>query len=267
MIDCTYIELNELILYPSVDYVARLDGIMDFQKDVSESELFYDGAFYGSSKITSRDLTLSVIIKHQFNDNENRAEKQLNFILKEENIKLKFKLENDNNFYECIVNCSSKATDIDKITCTLHLSDPNIYKAEITTELEKKMQGGFCFTPDGFTISSGGFEFSETLIGNTVEILNPSTTIYPTFNIKGDTDYINISNLTTGEVLKINCNISSEHTLFIDCNPSSRKIRYNNKPYTRYKSGSYISLVNGSNIIKVDYSGSCTVGISYKEVI
>ena len=79
MIDCTYIELNELILYPSIDYVARLDGIMDFQKDVSESELFYDGAFYGSSKITSRDLTLSVIIKHQFNVNENKAEKQLNF--------------------------------------------------------------------------------------------------------------------------------------------------------------------------------------------
>ena len=267
MIDCTYIELNGLIIQPSTDYVARLDGIMDFQKDINESELFYDGAFYGSSKITSRDLTLSVIIKHQFNANENRAEKQLNFILKEENIKLKFKLENDNNFYECIVNCTSKATDIDKITCTLHLSDPNIYKAEIITELEKKMQGGFCFTPDGFTISSGGFEFSETLIGNTVEILNPSTTIYPTFNIKGDTDYINISNLTTGEVLKINCNISSEHTLFIDCNPSSRKIRYNNKPYTRYKSGSYISLVNGSNIIKVDYSGTCTVGISYQEVI
>ena len=99
MIDCTYIELNGLILYPSVDYVARLDGIMDFQKDVSESELFYDGSFYGSSKVTSRDLTLSVIIKHQFNVNENKAEKQLNFILKEENIKLRFKLENDDNFY------------------------------------------------------------------------------------------------------------------------------------------------------------------------
>lgn len=267
MVDCTYIELNGLVLQPSIDYVARLDGIMDFQKDVSESELFYDGAFYGSSKITSRDLTLSVIIKHQFNVNENKAEKQLNFILKEENIKLRFKLENDNNFYECIVNCTSKATDIDKITCTLHLSNPNIYKAEITTELEKIMQGGFYFTPDGFNISESGFEFSETLIGNTVEILNPSTTIYPTFNIKGDTDYINISNLTTGEVLKINCNISSEHTLFIDCNPSSRKIKYNDKSYMRYKSGNYISLVNGSNIIKVDYSGSCTVEISYKEVI
>ena len=148
MVDCTYIELNGLILQPSVDYVARLDGIMDFQKDVSESELFYDGSFYGSSKVTSRDLTLSVIIKHQFNVNENRAEKQLNFILKEENIKLRFKLENDNNFYECIVNCTSKATDVDKITCTLHLSDPNIYKTEITTELEKIMQGGFYFTPD-----------------------------------------------------------------------------------------------------------------------
>ena len=248
MIDCTYIELNGLILYPSVDYVARLDGIMDFQKDVSESELFYDGAFYGSSKITSRDLTLSVIIKHQFNVNENKAEKQL-------------------NFYECIVNCTSKATNIDEITCTLHLSNPNIYKSQITTELEKIMQGGFYFTPDGFTISGNGFEFNETLIGNIAEILNPSTTIYPTFNIKGDTDYINIYNLTTGEVLKINCNISSEHTLFIDCNPSSRKIRYNNKSYMRYKSGNYISLVNGSNIIKVDYSGSCTVEISYKEVI
>ena len=82
MVDCTYIELNGLIIQPSADYAARLDGIMDFQKDVSESELFYDGAFYGSSKITSRDLTLSVIIKHQFNDNENRAGKQLNFILK-----------------------------------------------------------------------------------------------------------------------------------------------------------------------------------------
>lgn len=267
MIDCTYIELNGLILQPSRDYVSRLDGIMNFQKNISEPELFYDGSFYGSSKVTSRDLTLSVIIKHQFNVNENKAEKQLNFILKEENIKLRFKLENDDNFYECIVNCTSKATNIDEITCTLHLSNPNIYKSQITTELEKIMQGGFYFTPDGFTISGSGFEFNETLIGNIAEILNPSTTIYPTLNIKGDADYINISNLTTGEVLKINCNISSEHTLFIDCNPSSRKIRYNNKSYMRYKSGNYISLVNGSNIIKVDYSGSCTVEISYKEVI
>ena len=129
------------------------------------------------------------------------------------------------------------------------------------------MKGSFYFTPDGFVISGSGFEFSETLIGNTAEILNPSTTIQPTLNIKGDTDYINISNLTTGEVLKINCNISSEHTLFIDCNPSSSKIRYNNKSCMRYKFGNYISLVNGSNIIKVDYSGSCTVEISYKEVI
>ena len=138
MIDCTYIELNGLILYPSVDYVARLDGIMDFQKDVSESELFYDGAFYKKTKITSRDLTLSVIIKHKFNVNENKAEKQLNFILKEENIKLRFKLENEDNFYECIVNCTSKATNIDEITCTLHLSNPNIYKNGPINDIQRK---------------------------------------------------------------------------------------------------------------------------------
>lgn len=267
MITCSYISLNGLQLLPSENFSAGLNGIFDFDKELTESELYYDGSFLGSSKISSKDLTLYVIVKHQFNLKEIQAEQQLNYILKQENIKLQFKLEEDNNLYECIVNCTARANSNDEITCTLHLSDPNIYKAEITTELEKIMQGGFYFTPNGFTITGSGFEFNETLIGNTAEILNPSTTIYPTFNIKGDTDYINISNLTTGEVLKINCNISSEHTLFIDCNPSSRKIRYNNKPYMRYKSGNYISLVNGSNIIKIDYSGSCTVEISYKEVI
>lgn len=267
MVECTYISLNGLTIHPSNDYIARLDGIMDFQKNINESELFYNGSFYGNSKITSRDLTLSILINHQFNIKENRAENQLNLILKSENIKLRFKMENDYNFYECIVNCTSKATSDEKITCTLHLSDPNIYKSEITAKFEKVMQGGFYFTPGGFTIDSNGFEFNETLIGNTVEIINDGSKIYPIFKIKGDASYINISNLTTGEILKINHDITSENILYIDCNPITRKIRYNNQSYIKYKSGSYISLINGPNLIKVDYLGECVVELSYKEVI
>ena len=136
MITCSYISLGGLQLLPSENFSAGLDGIFDFDKELTESELYYDGSFFGSSRISSKDLTLYVIVKHQFNLKEIQAEQQLNYILKQENIKLQFKLEEDNNLYECIVNCTARANSNDEITCTLHLSDPNIYKTETTNELE-----------------------------------------------------------------------------------------------------------------------------------
>lgn len=268
MITCSYISLGGLQLLPSESFCAGLNGIFDFDKELTESELYYDGSFFGSSRISSKDLTLYVIVKHQFNSKEIQAERQLNYILKQENIKLQFKLEEDNNLYECIVNCTARANSVDEITATLHLSDPNIYKQETTKELTKAMSGGFYFTSSGFTVSSNGFEFNETVIGNKAEIINNGDTIYPFITIKGDATDIKIKNETTKETLHINYPLSNNDILIIDCNPSTRKVRLNDRiPLMKYKAGSYITLVNGSNILTVDYTGDCTVSVKYKEVL
>ena len=268
MITCSYISLGGLQLLPSESFCAALNGILDFNKELTESELYYDGSFFGSSKISSKDLTLYVIVKHQFNLKEIQAEQQLNYILKQENIKLQFKLEEDNNLYECIVNCTARANSADEITATLHLSDPNIYKQETTKELTKAMSGGFYFTSSGFTILADGFEFSETVIGNQAEIINNGDTIYPFITIKGDVTDIKIKNETTGETLHINYPLSNNDVLTVDCSPSTRKVRLNDRiPLMKYKTGSYITLINGSNILTVDYTGDCTVFIKYKEVL
>lgn len=268
MITCSYISLGGLQLLPSKNFAAVLNDIFDFNKALTESSLYYDGSFFGSSKISSKDLTLSVIVKHQFDLGEVQAEQQLNYILKQKNIILQFKLENDNNLYECIVNCTARASSIDEITAILHLSDPNIYKKETSKELTKAMSGGFYFTSSGFTVSSGGFEFNETVIGNQAEIINNGDAIYPIITIKGDATNIKISNITTGETLYINYKLTGNDSLIVDCNPATRKIRLNDKiPLMKYKSGSYITLINGSNVLNVDYIGDCTVKVTYREVL
>ena len=65
--------------------------------------------------------------------------------------------------------------------------------------------------------------------------------------------------------MNIDVSIQTGDILFIDCRPETRKITLNNNSVMKYKSGEYISLGNGSNELKVDYTGDCTVYIRWRE--
>ena len=58
---------------------------------------------------------------------------------------------------------------------------------------------------------------------------------------------------------------TSDKELYIDCRPSSRCVKYNNSNMISYKSGDYISLISGSNVISVEYDGTCSVLLRWKE--
>ena len=271
MLICNYIAINGLQIQPSKTYAATLDGIFDFNKKITESELYYDGNFYGNSKLSSKDLTLTIMTADRYSKRELIAEQNLNHILKKENIKLQFKLDyTDDTIYECIVNCTSRAYGDGVIVCNLHLSNPNIYTASNIVKLERQFTGGFSFNDGlGFTIPTGGFKFIETLIGNKAQINIGSTLIYPKFKIEGDFSSVTIKNNTTNEILNINYKSSIGDIIEVDCNPSSRKIRLNNSiSLIRYKTGRYISLQNGLNDIEIEYTnGNCSVILEYREVI
>lgn len=272
ILTCNFIAINGLQLYPSEDYSATLTGLLDFTKTISSSDLYYDGEHFGHSKINSKDLTLTVMVKNQYSYLEKELEQHLNYILQQENIKLQFRFDdmfNKDELYECTVNCTSRANDLDghgRIVATLHLSDPYIYGETKVVNLEKQMTGGFYFNySTGFKISEDGFYFEETVIGNTAEIYINGNTIFPLITIEGQGNDFRIINKTTGETLKLNYQTSSQDVITINCRPESRSIKLNNKSLIRYKSGQFLSLVNGSNDIIVEYNGECEVKFEYRE--
>ena len=202
---------------------------------------------------------------------EIELETQLNHILKQENLMLKFKLEGDNQLYQCNCQVVNRANDLDgvgRIVVDLYLADPNIYKIEQSEELEVVMEGGFMFVPDGFTTNSNGFKFTENVVGNEAEIPISGDTIYPTLEIVGECSNIRIANKTTGEVLILNYTLGSEDKVTVNCDPKNRKCRLNDSiNLIKYKSGSFIKLVNGGNLINVTYDGTAEVKIIYKEIL
>lgn len=272
MLLCSEIYLGGLQLYPSENYSATLSGIMDFTKTISSSDLYYDGEHYGHSKINSKDLTLTVMVKNQYSYLEKELEQHLNYILQQENIKLQFRFDdmfNKDELFECLVNCTSRANDMDghgRIVANLHLSSPYIYGETKVVTLEKQMTGGFYFNDStGFEISSEGFHFEETVIGNTAEIYINGNTVYPLITIEGQANNFRIINRTTGEVLKINYQTNSYDKMVINCRPESRSVKLDKVSLIKYKSGQFLSLVNGSNDIIVEYDGDCAVKFEYKE--
>ena len=268
---CKNIELNGLQLQPSNVYCATLDGIFDFNVNVTESDVFYDGTYFGRSKLTSKTLTLTIAIQQDlfYSPKYIKAMQHLNYILMQPQIKLQFTLEDNNNIkYECYVTCVSRAESEGLIVCSLYLTDPHIYNSEENVViLEKQMEGGFSLPTSGFPISTDGYAFIESTIGNVGEVLNEGfNTIYPKIEIEGDGSNFSVINKTTGEILYINYTITGKQKIIIDCNPKTRGIKLDgNVSLMPYKSGQFITLPSGSNEILVDYSGDCIVTISYKE--
>lgn len=268
---CKNIILNGLNLYPSNIYSATLDGIFNFNTNIEESDVFYDGTYFGRSKMNTKDMTLTVALQQNlfYTPEYIQAIQHLNYILQQPQIKLEFVLDDNNNIkYECVVTCSNRADTEGLIVCTLHLTDPHIYLAEESVlVLEKQMTGGFSYPTTGLSIPTDGFSFVETTLGDIGEVVNNGyNTIYPRIEIEGDGSNFSITNKTTGEVLYINYTISGNKKIIIDCDPKTRKIKLNNSiSLMKYKSGQFISIPHGSNEIVVDYNGDCSVTLYYKE--
>lgn len=267
MITVNRINLGGLDLQPSRDFSATLTGILDFSQTITESDSFYDGTFFGSCKNDAKNLTLKVMTKYLFDTKEIEAEKHLNYILHQPEILLKFALEDEDILYRCTVTCTSRVDTNGEIDCILHLCDPNIYKEEITEKsFKKEYTGGFTFSSSGYTISSAGFTFVETITGDVLNIQNDSySTLYPVISIKGTGKNFSIQNKTTGETLKLNYDMAIADEIIINCNPESRSIKKGGTSLMRYKAGTWVSIAKGENIIKVNYTGDCTITVSYRE--
>ena len=115
-------------------------------------------------------------------------------------------------------------------------------------------------------IHSPTFPITVSVIGNIGECINEGyATIYPEITIEGEGSDFKILNQTTGEQLNLNLEIKTGDSIYVDCRPGTRTIKVNEESKIKYKSGEYLSLINGSNQLKVEYTGSCVVYVRWRE--
>lgn len=266
------ISLNGIQVFPSSIYIAGLHEIKSFSKQNTTSDLLGDGEYLGNSKLEPRTFTLNIATKKRYDViNDFR----LNQVLSQKNILLAFKLKGYNNVLETYVNTESVAEDnFGQLTVTLKAYDPYLYLQEEKKVSLKTVRYNEDFNfRDGKTFSfAEGFDFKNEIIeGNKSEILLDSfVTCYPTIEINGLCSNFSVTNNTTGETLKINTSIKEDEILEIDCNPLTRSVYlYNNvgkkTNLISVKSGNYLSLINGSNIISATYDGTANVLVKWKE--
>lgn len=254
-------------------YTSNIYNLLyDITLENNDSENFYDGQFSGTSRYTSKTFTIVVTTKtpngirskldtkHKMQIKHACSKGEIPIIVEEEQL---------GKLY-CKAKLESITTDDNSImTLTFKQLDPYIYSYETKSiELEKVMEGGFYFDDvNGFSIDdTKGFYFNETLVGNTSEVINEGfATIYPVIEIEGEASNIVITNETTKEKLTLNLTMTSEDKLYIDCSPFTRCIKLNGTNAVKYKSGNYISLIEGSNVITIDYQGDCSVTINWRE--
>lgn len=255
----------EVLGNESCPYYSNLSNfLIDGTIENNDSTLYFDGDYPGNTRRTSKTFTLTTVVKNQ---NNIKAALQLSYILnKKEELDFTVDVENLGEV-SCKVKPESITTDeYDVMTIVLKMCDPNIYtKNYKELILEKKIQGGWKYPTSAFKLPTS-WTFTETVLGNSGECFNEGfATIYPEITIIGDATNIIIKNETTGEQLNLDIDTSSDEELYIDCRPSTRCIRYNGRSMIPYKTGDYLTLVEGSNLISVDYEGSCVVSVRWKE--
>lgn len=264
--------LNDIQVFPSSIYVAGLHEIKSFSKQNTTSDLLGDGEYLGNSKLEPRTFTLNITTKKKYDViNDFR----LNQVLSQRNILLAFKLTGYNKVLEVYANTESVAEDnFGQLAVTLKAYDPYLYLKE-----EKQVTLKTVRYNSDFNFKSGkkfnlkqGFNFkNEVIEGNKSEILLDSfVTCYPTIEIEGLCSNFSITNNTTGETLKINTSIKEDEILEIDCNPLTRSVYLYNSLGKKtnlisVKSGNYLSLINGSNIISAAYDGTANIVVKWKE--
>lgn len=245
-------------------YYANLyNFLLDSSNTNNDSELYYHGSYSGSSKINSKTFTLVVSTKL---DNDIKSALQLSYLVRVGDVSIVADVEGIGEI-ECKAKKETIVTDdFGTMTITFKMCDPCLYKKEFKElTLEKVIEGGWKIPTSAFTVPEN-WTYPEKVLGNIGEAVNEGyATVYPVIQIEGQGRNFNVINETTGENLNLDIFIESGDMLYIDCNPKSRSVKVNEISKIQYKSGNYISLVNGSNQIKVDYDGECVVHIRWKE--
>lgn len=255
--------LNGLNLIPSNEYTAHIEGLFDSSNNNSTSNLFTNGEYLGGFKTSSKKITLTLIRKRDtFN-----SFSQINYLINQGEVDLDFQTTIDDRVLTCkILKESIIYNEFGNCVINCRLCDPNIYLKDYKELiLEKQVEGGWKFPTSAFTIPNS-WTYTENVIGNIGECINEGySTVYPIIEISGEGSDFKIINETTGEQLNLDINIDSGQTLYVDCNPVSRCVKRDKESVIKYKTGTYISLVNGSNNLKVDYVGECTVSLKWRE--
>lgn len=260
-----YLNGLEILGDESCPYYSNLyNFLFDSSNNNNDSDLYTDGCYPGTTKIEAKTFTLVTSVK---DDTNIRGALQFTHILNQKNLmSLVVDIENLGEV-ECKVKKESITTDdFGVMTVTLKMCDPYIYNKNYKELiLEKQIEGGWKFPTSSFTIPTSWI-YTENVIGNIGEAINEGyVTVYPIFEIQGEGNSFKIINETTGEQLNLDCNLESDQILYIDCNPSTRCVKINGVSKISFKTGNYISLVNGSNQLKVDYEGECTVNVRWRE--
>ena len=252
------------VLGDQCPYYANLyNFLLDSSNTNNDSDLYYHGSYSGSSKINSKTFTLVVSTKA---DNDIKSALQLSYLVRAGEVSIIVDIEGIGEI-ECKAKKESIVTDeFRTMTITFKMCDPYLYKKDFKElTLEKAIEGGWKFPPSAFRVPEN-WTYTERVIGNIGEAINEGyATVYPIIQIEGQGSNFKVKNETTGEQLNLDILIESGDVLYIDCNPRSRSVKVNETSKIQYKSGSYISLVNGSNQIKIDYDGECAVYIRWKE--
>ena len=244
-------------------YASLYNFLLDSNNTNNDSDLYSNGSYSGSSKINSKTFTLQVATK---DDDDIRSALQLTHVIRSGEISLIADVEGLGEV-ECLVKKESVTTDdFGIMNITFKLCDPNIYSKDYKELiLERTIEGGFKVA-SSFTIPSS-WSYTENVKGNIGEIINNGfATIYPIIEIEGEARDFKILNKATGEQLNLNYNLESGELLCIDCNPATRCVKVNNNSIISSKSGSYISLISGSNEIEIDYIGECVCKVRWREV-
>ena len=252
------------VLGNNCPYCANLTNfLIDSTNNNNDSELYVDGSYSGTSKIESKTFNLIVWTKK---DDDIKAAMQLSYVIRKGDFPLIAEVEGLGTV-ECIVKKESITTDeFGVMTIQLKANDPCIYSKDYKElVLEKQIEGGWKYPTQSFTVPNS-WTFTETVIGNVGECINEGyATVYPEIIIEGEGSDFRVINNTSKEQLNIDVSIQTGDILYIDCKPETRKITLNNSSIMKHKSGEYISLLNGSNELKVDYTGNCTVYIRWRE--
>ena len=252
------------VLGDNCPYYANLyNFLLDSSNTNNDSELYTDGDYSGTSKINSKTFNLVVWTKKQ---SDIKAAMQFSYVISKGDFTLTADVEGLGEV-ECAVKKESITTDeFGVMTVQLKANVPYIYSKDYKELiLEKQIEGGWKYPTQPFTIRES-WTYTETVIGNIGECINEGfATVYPEITIEGEGKDFRVMNLTTNEQLNLNLEIQTGDSIYIDCRPSTRTIKVNGELKVKYKSGEYLSLINGSNQIKVDYTGSCVVYVRWKE--